>query len=320
MTPSFSIALAVCDGARFLSALLDSIVEQQLQPYELVVADDASVDGTLVILNDFALDAPFPVRILRNRLRLGVVGNFNLAINACTGEYIALADQDDVWRPDKLTCLADVLGATNTLAAFSNARVVDAELRSLGYTMWQRVRFTPNEQHCFATGNGFAVLLKHRLVTGATLAFRADLAKVALPIPDGWDHDAWLILVAASQGQVSAINKPLIAYRQHEANVVGGLYRSLWSQAGNALKIDRTEWYREELGLWYILEQCLNALPSSESATSLLAEKIAHLESRASLPIARWWRISGVMRELTAGRYRRYARNWGSIALDLLVR
>lgn len=320
MKSRFSIALAVCNGARYLPALLDSFVEQQLLPCELVVADDASCDDSLAVLENFALDAPFPVRILRNRSRFGVVDNFSQSIKVCTGEYIALADQDDVWRPDKLVCLAEALEVTNTLAAFSDAEIVDAELRPLGYTMWQRVRFTPNEQCFFARRNGFAVFLKHRVVTGAALAFKADLTKAALPIPGGWDHDAWLVLVAASQGQVSAVNKPLIAYRQHEENVVGGLRRSLWSQMEKAIKTDRTEWYREELGLWYALEKRLDTLPFSETATSLLLEKIAHLESRASFPVARWRRLPGVMRELVAGRYRRYARNWGSIAFDLLVR
>ncbi len=320
MRPCFSIALAVCDGARYLPALLDSFAEQQLQPCELVVVDDASLDHSLAVLENYAVDAPFPVRILRNRSRLGVVDNFSRSINACTGEYIALADQDDVWRPDKLACLAEALNLTNGLAAFSDAEVVDAELRPLGYTMWQRVRFTPDEQRCFARRNGFAVLLKHRVVTGAALAFKSDLAKAALPVPGGWDHDAWLALVAASQGQVSVVNKPLIAYRQHEANVVGGIHRSLWSQAEKALKIDRTEWYRKELGLWYALKKHLDTLPFSETLSSLLSEKIAHLESRASLPGARWRRLPGVMRELADGRYRHYARNWGSIVFDLLVR
>ncbi|OOZ36946.1 glycosyltransferase family 2 protein [Solemya velesiana gill symbiont] len=320
MKPCFSIALTVCDGAQYLPELLDSFVEQQLQPCELVVSDDASRDDSLEIIERFALDSPFPVRVLRNRSRLGVIDNFSRSISACTGDYIALADQDDVWRSDKLACLAEELDKSNVLAVFSDAEVVDATLKPFGYTMWQRVRFTPEEQDSFANGTGLSVLLKHRVVTGATLAFKADLKEVALPIPNGWDHDAWLALIAASQGQILAINKPLIAYRQHEENVVGGLRRSLWSQVNEALKIDRGEWYRKEIELWSALDKHMETLRISESVTTLLSEKIDHLESRANFPVVRWRRVPGVVRELAAGRYRLYARNWGSVVFDLLAR
>jgi hypothetical protein len=94
----------------------------------------------------------------------------------------------------------------------------------LGYSMWERVSFTRREQHRFASDGGFSVLLKHRVVTGATLAFKSHLRDIALPIPRDWPHDAWLAAIAAAGNPRSlvAVGEPLIAYRQHDANVVGG--------------------------------------------------------------------------------------------------
>jgi len=314
----FSIALAAFNGARHLPELLGSLAAQRLTPFELVASDDASDDGTAALLEAFAARAPFPVRLLRQPQRLGVEENFSRAVAACTGDCIALADQDDVWRADKLEILAQALTAPAVLAAFSDAEVVDANLAPLGYTMWQRVRFTPREQARLAQGDGFAVLLKHRIVTGATLAFKVSLRSTALPIPAGWPHDAWLALMAAAQGGLAAVPEPLISYRQHGGNVVGALRKPLAQEAGDALALDRAAWYRDELKQWRALGARLET--SSADVRTALAEKIGHLEVRAGLPAARWRRLPGVLREVAAGRYARYARNWGSIALDLLVR
>ena len=125
MTPRFSIALATRNGARYLEALLDSLVAQLWAPYELVVSDDASEDRTMTILEAFSARAPFPVRLLRNPQPLGVEGNFSCAIAACAGDCIALADQDDLWRPEKLARLAQALMEPGTLAVFSDAEVVE---------------------------------------------------------------------------------------------------------------------------------------------------------------------------------------------------
>lgn len=320
MTSRFSIALATCNGALHLPALLDSLAAQRRQPHELVAYDDASEDGTLPILESFAARAPFSVRLLRNPQRLGVEGNFSQAIAACGGDCIALADQDDVWRPDKLARLAQALEVPGAVAAFSDAEVVDAALVPLGYTMWQRVRFTPREQARLAQGEEFAALLKHRIVTGATLAFRVSLRDTALPIPIGWPHDAWLALMAAARGRLVAVREPLIDYRQHENNVVGGQKKPLWQDAQDALQLDRVAWYREEIALWHALEARLSAQSAPTAVRAALAEKIVHLETRSRLPAARWRRLPGILRELVAGRYARYARNWGSAAIDLLVR
>lgn len=320
MPEVFSIALATCEGASYLQPLLDSLAAQRIRPGELVVGDDASQDDTLVMLEAFAARAPFPVRVLRNPSRLGVVENFGRVLSACRGGWIALADQDDVWRVDKLETLATALEAPGTLAVFSDAEVVDAALAPLGYTMWQRVRFTPREQERLKSGEGFAVLLKHAVVTGATLAIKANLRASSLPVPAGWPHDAWLALQAAARGGLVAVPEPLIAYRQHGGNVVGGLRKPLLQEVRDAFTLDRAGWYHAELTRWRVLAGRLGDKDCQAQARAALAEKLAHIEARARLPAARLRRLPGVLREFVSGRYARHARNWGSVAIDLLIR
>lgn len=312
---SISVALCVCNGGRHLRVQLDSLAVQTCLPGELVVCDDASTDTSIAIIEDFARQAPFPVFIKRNERRLGIVANFEQVIRTCNGNVIALCDQDDSWHPDKLEKLAVALTPPGVLAVFSDAEVVDADLAPLGYTMWQRVLFTPHEQDCLALGDGVSVLLKHHIVTGATLAFKNDLCNTALPIPAGWAHDAWLALMAAAQGTLVAVPEPLIAYRQHGGNVVGGLRKSLGAEARAAFALDRSDWYRDEISMWNVLAERLG----DRTPTALL-EKLDHIKTRANFPSPRWQRLPGVVRELVSGRYSRFARNWGSIAIDLLVK
>jgi glycosyltransferase involved in cell wall biosynthesis len=101
-----SIALCVCNGARFLGEQLSSLCAQRRLPDEVVVGDDASDDDSVAIIEKFSAEAPFPVRLIRNSSRLGVRGNFQKVIAHCVHDLIALCDQDDVWLPEKLAVLA----------------------------------------------------------------------------------------------------------------------------------------------------------------------------------------------------------------------
>ena len=81
--PAVSIAMCVYNGERFLHEQLASLEAQSLQPYELVVCDDKSSDGSLAIIRKFAETAPFTVRIFENTHNLGYVKNFEQVIQLC---------------------------------------------------------------------------------------------------------------------------------------------------------------------------------------------------------------------------------------------
>jgi glycosyltransferase involved in cell wall biosynthesis len=95
--PDLRISVAMCtfNGGRYLEEQLESIGAQTRPPCELVVCDDGSKDGTISILKRFEANAPFPVRIVQNGIRMGSTRNFDQAIGMARGEFIALCDQDD---------------------------------------------------------------------------------------------------------------------------------------------------------------------------------------------------------------------------------
>ena len=91
-----SIALATYNGEMFLREQLDSILNQSVRNFELVICDDCSKDSTWDILNEYAI-ADSRIRILRNDKNLGFLGNFEKAIQHTQEKFVALADQDDIW-------------------------------------------------------------------------------------------------------------------------------------------------------------------------------------------------------------------------------
>src|SRR5574341_2231095 len=145
--PRLSVAMCTYNGARFLSTQLESLARQERLPDELVVCDDLSTDATRQVVSAFAAEAPLPVRFVANETNLGSTKNFEKAIGLCSGELIALSDQDDVWDPRKLRLLEQRFTEEPDLGfVFSDAEMVDQDLRPLGYTLWQSVRFGVREQ------------------------------------------------------------------------------------------------------------------------------------------------------------------------------
>ena len=97
-----SVAMCTFNGAEFLPAQLESIFAQTRRPDEIVICDDGSSDETQQLLTKFAAKSPVPIALKLNQQNLGSVKNFEQAIKLCNGDVIALGDQDDVWRHDKL--------------------------------------------------------------------------------------------------------------------------------------------------------------------------------------------------------------------------
>ena len=217
-----SVAMCTYNGSRFLPEQLASIAAQTRLPDELVVCDDGSSDATPQIVEDFASSVAFPVRSFRNPKNLGSTKNFEQAIGLCTGELIALCDQDDIWLPEKLARQAERMEHDPDLGGvFSDAELVDDKSQPIGKRLWASMLFTPAEQKRFRAGQGVSVLLKKNVVTGATLMVRADLQYLFTPIPEIWVHDGWIAWMMTLDSRLALIDEPLVRYRLHENQQVG---------------------------------------------------------------------------------------------------
>lgn len=207
LRPQVSVALATYNGVRWLLPQLRSIAGQLLPSDEWVIVDDGSTDGTVSLIE--AQRDP-RIRLLRNASNAGVRASFERALAACRGEFIFLADQDDVWLPGKRDALVAALQA-GALLAISDATVIDGEGREIAPSfMARRGGFR---------GSFAATLVRNRFL-GCAMAFRRELLDEVLPIPQSAPmHDMWIGALASLRGRVAYIERPLMQYRRHGGNV-----------------------------------------------------------------------------------------------------
>ncbi|MGL6096236.1 MAG: glycosyltransferase, partial [Fimbriiglobus sp.] len=318
-----SVALATFNGAAHLPDQLGSLAAQTRPPAELVACDDASTDGTVDILRAFARTAPFPVTVVVNPVRLGSTANFEQAFLLCTGDVISPCDQDDVWLPEKLARFAAALADPAVGFAFSDAWLADGELRKTGATAWQNLPFSRGNQRRFDRGRGPAVLLRHNVVTGTAMAFRADLRNVLLPIPTDWVHDAWVAFVAAAVSDVRTIPEPLVVYRRHPGQQIGLADRTLSRQIATATTARDAEHFEKLASDFDVLGDRLEAIRDRVRDPGLLAKvraKSAFARERAALRVLPWFRrVPVAWGGLLAGDYHRFARGWKAFAADVLL-
>lgn len=319
-----SVAICTYNGSKFLFEQLQSIAKQTRQPDELVVCDDRSTDSSVEIVRKFASSVPFPVRVFVNSENLGSTRNFEQVIRLCEGEIIALADQDDVWLPEKLERMEQIFtNSPNVGLAFSDAAIVDASLKATGERMWSLLNFNEKEQGAIRNGQALHVLLPGWFVTGATAAFRARFRELLLPIPLDLAliHDGWLGAVISSVADVTLIPEPLILYRQHAQQQIGAPESSPEVDQSVLAALQRSNPYAQQLA---ITERLLERLTEQstfavkQSVLTMLRDRMAHLLVRSALPangISRLWCVSS---ELFSGRYRRFSKGWLSAMKDLI--
>lgn len=325
-------------GERFLERQLASIAAQSRLPDELVVRDDGSTDATVRLLEEFAAQAPFPVEVGVNPSRRGPCLNFEGAMAACSGDAVALCDQDDEWAPARLARLEEELeGPRRPGLVFSDATVIDSSSRPVGLTAWESVGFGARDVARVNGGHAFEVLSERQrahggTVTGATLAFRSELRDLVLPLPPWMAeprpallHDAWTALLAAAVGPVTAVEDRLVGYRRHDEQAAGlpasprtlaPLPALVLGRAKLSSVVDRQS--RQLQWSSAVLDRLRAAGgPAAGAAVADLEQRVEHLRARLGLPSGRLRRVPAVVREMATGRYRAYSSGIRSVARDL---
>lgn len=314
-----SVAMCTYNGGRYLKEQLESIAKQARLPCELVVCDDHSTDDTIAILKQFQANAPFPVLIIQNALRLGSTRNFDQAIGLCRGEFIALCDQDDRWLPQKLERLSDVLTENPFLGGvFSDANLIDGDGRPTGTRLFARHKFTTAKQRNFIACPP-ATLLKHDVVTGATLMFRGSIRRYCSPIPASWVHDGWLAWMIALHSRLTLIPEPLTEYRIHAGQQLGiGSGASSAESTGTRAETRRQHYARVAHQFEDLLDRVLGEGRNEHDGLILkIREKIAFLKRQSTLSQSLGVRVLQMMGQLP--RYVHYARGLGSLRTDFLL-
>ncbi|MBD2756966.1 glycosyltransferase family 2 protein [Spirosoma validum] len=315
------------NGERYVLEQLASIAKQERLPDELIVVDDGSTDSTVNIVRQFAESVPFTVKFYENQKNLGSTKSFERAVSACTGDLIAFADQDDVWREDRLSKTEAYFHDNPSMdAVFSDAEIINDDSVPQGRKIWEEVQFTPEAQTRWLQGEAYQMLYFSYVVTGATLAVRRSVLPTIIPFPTNVPvliHDAWIALILALHEKIGFIDECLIFYRQHTQQQVG------FKPAREKVTL-RDRFTRGREGkMVYVLQladryhqlyKLLNSRTDIDKHKIVLLKRMQdHLAQRTKLSAGRFGRVVPVFRELGRGNYQLFGGHWWlTIIGDLL--
>lgn len=209
-----SIAMATYNGEKFLRTQLDSILSQTYNDIELIICDDNSTDSTRHILQEYE-KKDSRIKLYFNKNNLGFLKNFEKAITLCTGDYIALSDQDDIWETTKLEHLLQNIGNNDFIC--SNSMLIDENGNSKNITMKDTCNYhwIPKSQDAF-----FKRILFSNIVQGSTMLAKSDFLKSCSSVPAEIEfHDYWFAFNACAKNGFAYLDECTIRYRQHSKNV-----------------------------------------------------------------------------------------------------
>ena len=235
-----SVVLCTYNGEKYIKRQIETILEQNPAPDEIIISDDGSTDGTLSIVNELlAGEQDCKYIINRNQMNLGFVKNFQKALMLSEGDFIFFSDQDDEWMPNKTkTILAFFDDNPDIEMVFSDGRTIDSNGEELDCNLWNSFGFGEKKQLREFHQNPLKFLLGKNIVTGATIAIRRSLINCIIPFPTELVHDTWISYIAAIRGTLGIIELPLIRYRVHSNQTIG-IKHGIKDSA--LLKTDKTE-------------------------------------------------------------------------------
>jgi len=210
------ITLATYNGEKYLAQMLDSLVAQTRPADVIIAVDDGSKDSTCKILERYK--DKLPLEITKFEKNRGHRAAFSTALEKsrellADDDLIFLADQDDIWLPNKLDVMSQKIGDNSMI--FGDAEIIDGEGIVVEQSWRKKAGIVDHlEQQALLTG--------YTNVTGCMVAFKAGLLRLALPIPQSVPvHDQWITLCATAENGYRAIADKVIQYRIHESNAIG---------------------------------------------------------------------------------------------------
>jgi glycosyltransferase involved in cell wall biosynthesis len=207
-----SVCIPTYNGEQYIRQQLDSILCQLSEYDEIIISDDSSTDGTIEIIESYHDSR---ILLLRHGSFKSPIFNLENALTCAKGDFIFLADQDDVWMGDKIIITIEKLREYDIVVC--NGSIVDDNLRVIreSYFAWK------------GSGPGFFKNLKKNSYLGCSLAFNKKILKAILPFPKYIAmHDIWIGLLSEAIGSTYFLEEKLFYYRRHSGNFTAAIQKS----------------------------------------------------------------------------------------------
>ncbi|MCG2611043.1 glycosyltransferase [Flavobacterium sp. SM15] len=239
-----SVALCTYNGEKFIKEQLNSILNQTIGVDEIVICDDRSKDNTTALINEYSNKYPGKIILHINQSNLGSNKNFEKAIKLCTGDYIFLSDQDDIWRNDKVAKTMEVFN-TNPSAegVFSNANFINdsSEIIHNELSLWASVNFfEPSYRNSTNLFNSLTNI--GNFLTGATLCIKKEVKDFCFPFKTTKEfiHDEWFAFLLAERKTLFLSTENLISYRLHSSQQLGvGVLKTSLKKQKRSIRFNR---------------------------------------------------------------------------------
>jgi glycosyltransferase involved in cell wall biosynthesis len=227
--PRFSIVYPVFNSRGWVQKTLDTVIEQTLSPYELIIIDDGSSDDTSAFITQYlqVRHPVFPWTILRCQHR-GPGAARNTGICAAQGDWIAFLDSDDLWMPQKLERV------TQAIARAPDANFV-CHHEELVQLDGRRVALDYARHHDVSRPLPAQIYQRNLFSTSAVACRRAVLLEHGLfdeSLMSSQDYELWLRL--SPRLQAVFVQERLGLYVERQGNITTGNW---WRRMRNELLI-----------------------------------------------------------------------------------
>lgn len=222
MGVEIEILLATYNSAGFLAQTVDSILQQDMTDWRLLISDGGSTDATSEIIGECTQKYPDKIIFIAFENLLSVCSNFSFLLSRSRSEHIMFCDHDDVWLPHKISSTFQAMkmaeqqyGTDMPLLVFTDMKVVDQNLKVFNDSNLKYQNLNPQN-------TALNRLLMQNVPSGCTMMINRALADLCKPIPpQAVMHDHWVSLVAAAFGKIVFLDEPTMLYRQHSDNYYG---------------------------------------------------------------------------------------------------
>jgi len=212
---ALTVVIPTYNGEKFLSQQIDSILKQTLKPDRILILDDHSTDSTLKILSKYNKHSQIEIHDFDNNV--GVVENLKRAIPLLSNnEYIALADQDDIWDIDKLEITYSELlnlemnHTSTSCIVFTDARAISESNEVLFDSYFKEIKWNYNYftlESIFINGG----------IIGSASLMNYSMFQQLKNLDNNFKiyHDEWFLFISFTFGKKVFIDKSTISHRKH---------------------------------------------------------------------------------------------------------
>ena len=182
---NLSASLLTFNGAAYIKKQLDSMLSQTKKIDEIVICDDGSTDDTIQIIKAYQAQYPNIIHLYQNEKKLGCTKNMEQCLGLTSGDLVFLADQDDIWLPNKVERLCTFFEThPNIDAVFSNAELINASDAVItDMYLWDIIGFPQKDLP--KNLDYFDYLCRvDNMVTGAGLVIKNVKQLLTIPFPN----------------------------------------------------------------------------------------------------------------------------------------